>query len=115
MHDNRKITIAIWDMPNGETCKVSVSFPTFADMERVYSVHVQPIEKRDHGDGYTIEVYEPRRGYRWKLETAARYSRKRLEALAEDPDTFEKARNMFRRVLADLPTPTTPTPTSAEV
>lgn len=111
--DNRKITIAVWDLPNGETAKISVSFPTFADMAKVYSLHVQPMRLEQY-DGHTIERYDPRRGYRTTLETAARYSRKRLEALAEEPDTFEKARNIFRRVLADLPTPTT-TPTSAEV
>lgn len=99
--DNRRINIAAWDMPNGEVCKVTVSYPTVAGLERVYSVSVQPMEvtRDEHG---TLERYNPRRGYRWKLETAPRYSRKRLEALAEDPDTMDKARNMFRRCLADL-------------
>lgn len=105
MHDNRKITIAVWDMPNGETAKVSVSFPTFADMARVYTLHVQPVRVHEHSDGHTIERYNPRRGYRMTLETATRYSRKRLEALAEDPATFERARGMFARVVADS-TPT---------
>ena len=105
MYDNRKITIAVWDMPNGETAKVSVSFPTFADMAKVYALHVQPMTLEQY-DGHTIERYEPRRGYRTTLETAPRYSRKRLEAIAADPATFELARGMFARVVADS-TPTT--------
>lgn len=99
--DNRRINIAVWDMPNGEVCKVTVSYPTLTGLDRVYSVSVQPMTL-EAGDGYTMERYNPRRGYRWKLETAPRYSRKRLEALAADPDTMDKARNMFRRCLADL-------------
>ena len=102
--DNRRIHIAVWDMPNGETAKVSVSFPTFADMAKAYSVHVQPMTL-EKGNGYTMERYEPRRGYRMTLETDTRYNRKRLEALAEDPATFERARGMFARVVADS-TPT---------
>lgn len=104
MYDNRKITIAVWDMPNGETAKVSASFPTFADMARVYTLHIQPMTL-EKINGYTVEQYNPRRGYRMTLETATRYSRKRLEALAEDPATFERARGMFARVVADS-TPT---------
>ena len=104
--DNRRITIAVWDMPNGETAKVSVSFPTFADMDKVYALHVQPVRLREYSDGHTIEHYNPRRGYRTTLETAPRYSRKRLEALAEDPATFERARGIFARVVADSTTTT---------
>lgn len=103
--DNRTIAIAVWAMPNGETAKVSVSFPTFADMSRVYTLHVQPMRLEQY-DGHTIERYNPRRGYRTTLETAPRYSRKRLEALAADPDTFERARGMFARVVADSTTTT---------
>jgi hypothetical protein len=103
--DNRRIAIAVWDLPNGETARVSVSFPTFADMAKVYALHVQPMRLEQY-DGHTIERYEPRRGYRTTLETAPRYSRKRLEAIAEDPATFERARGMFARVVADS-TPTT--------
>lgn len=99
--DNRRINIAVWDMPNGEVCKVTVSYPTVAGLERVYGVSVQPMTLEPR-DGYTVERYSPHRGYRWKLEAAPRYSRKRLEALAEDPDTLDKARNMFRRCLADI-------------
>lgn len=99
--DNRRINVATWDMPNGEVCKVSVSFPTFADMAKVYSLHVQPMTL-EKGNGYTMERYEPRRGYRWQLETATRYSRKRLEQLAADDLTMDKAQAMFRRVLADI-------------
>jgi hypothetical protein len=99
--DNRRINIAVWDMPNGEVCKVTVSYPTVAGLDRVYSVSVQPmtISRDEYG---TLERYTPSRGYRWKLEAAPRYSRKRLDTLAEDPDTFDKARNMYRRCLADI-------------
>lgn len=99
--DNRRITIAVWDMPNGETAKVSVSFPTFADMAKVYALHVQPMRLEQY-DGHTIERYEPRRGLRMTLETAPRYSRKRLEAIAEDPATFEKARALGQIILSDV-------------
>jgi hypothetical protein len=100
-HDNRRVTIAKWDMPNGEIAKVTVSYPTVAGLTRAYSLHVQPmtLEARD---GYTMERYEPRRGYRSTLEAAPRYSLKRLEALAESPDTFTLARAMFARCMADL-------------
>ena len=100
--DNRTITIALWTMPNGEDCKVSVSYPTVNGLTRVYSVDVQPIERREHTDGVTIECYVPSRGYRSALESAPRYSRKRLETLAEDPYTFERARRMFDRCVADV-------------
>lgn len=102
MNDSRTITIAIWTMPNGEDCKVSVSYPTVNGLPRVYSVHVQPIERREHTDGATIECYVPSRGYRSALESAPRYSRKRLEALAEDPAVRNLARGMFDRCVADI-------------
>jgi len=104
--DNRKITIAIWDMPNGETAKVYVSFPTLADMAKVYTLHVQPVRLREYSDGYTTEHYNPRRGYRTTLAIATRYSRKRLKAISEEPETLAFARNLYARVVADL-TPTT--------
>ena len=100
--DNRSINIAIWTLPTGEDCRVTVAYPTFAGLERAYSVTVQPIERREHADGATIEVYTPSRGYRSRLEAAARYSRKRLEALAADPATFDLARRMFDRCAADV-------------
>lgn len=101
MTDPRRITIALWDLPNGETCKVTVAYPTVAGLTRAYTLHVQPVtvERRD---GYTMERYTPSRGYRATLEAAARYSRKRLETLAEAPDTFALARALYARVLEEV-------------
>jgi hypothetical protein len=99
--DNRRIAIAAWNMPSGEIAKVTVSYPTVAGLTRAYSLHVQPMTL-EAGDGYTMERYEPRRGYWSTLEAAPRYSRKRLEALAESPDTFTLARAMFALCTADL-------------
>jgi hypothetical protein len=99
--DNRRIHVALWDLPNGETCKITVSYPTLPGANRTYMVHAQPLTVESH-DGYTVERYSPHRGYRMRLEAAPRYSRRRLEALAESPDTFALARGMFDRVLADV-------------
>lgn len=99
--DPRHVHIAVWDLPNGETARVTVRYPTLSGMERVYSLHVQPVTMETH-DGYVIERYSPHRGYRMRLEEATRYSRKRLEALAEDPAVRNLARGMFDRVLADV-------------
>lgn len=100
--DNRRINIAAWDMPNGEVCKVTVSYPTVAGLDRVYSLSVQPTEVSRDEYG-TMERYNPRHGYRCTLEAAPRYGRKRLEALAADPATLETARAMFARCVAALP------------
>ena len=100
-NDPRKINIALWDLPNGETCKVTVRYPTVAGLTRAYTLHVQPVTF-EPGDGYTVERYSPHRGYRMTLEAAPRYSRKRLETLAESPDTFTAARNLFDRCAADV-------------
>ena len=99
--DNRRIHIALWDLPNGETCKVTVSYPTLPGANRTYMVHVQPLTVESH-DGYSVERYSPHRGYRTTLEAAPRYSRKRLEALAEDPAVRDLARGMFDRCVADV-------------
>ena len=99
--DPRRIHVAIWTLPNGEDARVTVSYPTTNGLQRVYSLHVQPIERREHTDGYTVEYYTPSRGYRYALESAPRYSRKRLEALAADPYTFERARRIFDQCAAE--------------
>jgi hypothetical protein len=93
--DPRRIHVAVWTLPNGEEARVTVAYPTFGP--RGYTLHVQPIERRTHEDGYVTEVYTPSRGYRMHLEDAARYSRRRLEALAEDPAVRDLARGMFDR------------------
>ena len=95
--DPRRIHVAIWTLPNGEEARVTVAYPTMQGLERAYSLHVQPIERVTHSDGYVIEYYTPSRGYRTRLETAARYSRRRLEALAKDAQVRELARGMFER------------------
>lgn len=100
-NDPRSINIALWDMPNGETAKVTVSYPTIAGLTRAYTLHVQPLTV-ETGDGCTMERYTPSRGYRTTLEAAPRYNRKRLEALAASPSTFEVARRMYERCLADV-------------
>jgi hypothetical protein len=100
-NDPRHIHVALWDLPNGETVRVTVRYPTMAGTERAYTLHVQPLTF-ERGDGYTVERYSPHRGYRMRLEAAARYSRKRLEALAEDPAVRDLARGMFDRCAADV-------------
>jgi len=98
--DPRRLHVAVWTLPSGEDVRVTVAYPTFGP--RGYTLHVQPIERRTHEDGYVVEVYEPRRGYRMHLEDAARYSRRRLEALAGDPATLERARGLYARCVEDL-------------
>lgn len=101
--DPRRIHVAVWTLPNGEDARVTVAYPTLAGLERAYTLHVQPIEIRRYvnecraAEGYTVETYTPSRGYRMRLESAARYSRRRLEALAEDPTVRELARGLFER------------------
>lgn len=99
----RYIHVALWDLPNGETVRVTVRYPTLGleRGERAYTLHVQPLTF-ERGDGYTVECYSPHRGYRMRLEATARYSRKRLEALAEDPAVRDLARGMFDRCVADV-------------
>ncbi len=100
--DPRRIHVAIWTLPNGEDARVTVAYPTMNGLERAYTLHVQPIETRRYEDGYTVETYTPSRGYRMRLESAARYSRRRLEALAEDPSVRQLARQMFQRCADDV-------------
>ena len=91
--DPRYIHVALWDLPNGETVRVTVRYPTLGlerGTERAYTLHVQPLTF-ERGDGYTVECYSPHRGYRM-----------RLEALAEDPAVRDLARGMFDRCAADV-------------
>jgi hypothetical protein len=99
--DNRKINLP--SIPLDETHRIAVylTFPTCTGLARVYSLHVQPMETRTYSDGHSVEVYEPRRGYRVRLEDAPRYSRKRLEALAADPATLALAERIAERVRAE--------------
>ena len=92
--DNRKIDLP--SIPLDATHRIAcyVTFPTRNGLERVYSLHVQPMETRTYSDGHSVEVYEPRRGYRVPLEDAPRYSRRRLEALA----TFATTRALAERI-----------------
>lgn len=95
---SRKIRIAMWDMSNGQTAMVEVSYPTFSDMKKEYVLSVQPTTIDERG----MERYFPRQGYRYSLETASRFSEKKLEALSVSPDTFRIARVMLERCEDDL-------------
>lgn len=95
---SRKIRIAMWDMSNGQIAMVEVSYPTMGGSRKEYTVSVQPTTIDDRG----MERYFPRQGYRYTLETAARFSEKRLEALSQSPDTFRIARSMFAECEDDL-------------
>jgi len=99
--DNRKINLP--SIPLDETHRIAcyVMFPTCTGLERVYSLHVQPMETRTYSDGHRLEVYEPRRGYRARLEASPRYNRKRLEALAAAPETLALAQQIAERVRAE--------------
>ena len=99
--DNRRREIARLPIPGSDDVSiVTVSYPTFADMRRVYSLHVQPtrIETRD---GATIYRYTPSEGYRMTIEEAPRYSARRLDALAADPHVFAMAEGLHAHVLRD--------------
>ena len=99
--DNRRREIARLPIPGSDDVSiVTVSYPTFADMRRVYSLHVQPtrIETRD---GATIYRYTPSEGYRMTIEEAPRYSARRLDALATDPHVFAMAEGLHAHVLRD--------------
>ena len=100
-NDNRRREIARLPIPGSDDVSiVTVSYPTFADMRREYSISVQPtrIECGDYG---TVYRYNPREGYRMTLEAAPRYSARRLDALAADPATLAFAERMHANVLAD--------------
>lgn len=100
MH-KRSIRIAIWNIPGSDAVAVvTVSYPTLAGIRRAYTVDVQPMTLETR-DGYTVERYAPREGYRAVLEDAPRYSAKRLDTWSQDPATFETARRMFARICAD--------------
>ena len=99
--DNRKIDLPSIELDATHRIACYVMFPTCTGLERVYSLHVQPMETRTYSDGHRVEVYEPRRGYRARLEASPRYNRKRLEALAADPATLELAQKIAERVRAE--------------
>ena len=95
---SRKIRIAMWDMSNGQTAMVEVSYPTLGSGRKEYSLSVQPTTIDERG----MERYFPRQGYRYTLEVAARFSEKKLEALSQSPDTFRIARGMLAECEDDL-------------
>jgi hypothetical protein len=99
--DNRKINLPNVALDAAHRIACYVTFPTCTGLDRVYSLHVQPMETRTYSDGYSVEVYEPRRGYRVRLEDAPRYSRKRLEALAAAPETLALAERIAECVRAE--------------
>jgi hypothetical protein len=95
---SRKIRIATWQMSNGQIAMVEVSYPTMGGSRKEYSLSVQPTTIDERG----LERYFPRQGYRCVLETAARFSEKRLDQLSQSPDTFSLARDMFQRCEEDV-------------
>ena len=97
---SRKIRIAMWDMSNGQTAMVEVSYPTLGSGRKEYSLSVQPTTIDERG----MERYFPRQGYRYTLEVAARFSEKKLEALSMSPDTFDMARKLFVECECDVRT-----------
>ena len=99
--DNRRREVARFPIPGSEDVSiVTVSYPTFADMRRAYSLHVQPtrIVIRDNA---AIYHYTPSEGYRMLIEEAPRYSARRLEALAADPNVLAVAERMHALVVSD--------------
>ena len=99
--DNRKIDLPSIEIDATHRIAVYLTFPTCTGLARVYSLHVQPTERRTYSDGAVIDVYTPSRGYRVRLEESPRYSRKRLEALAVDPATLALAQQIAERVRAE--------------
>lgn len=95
---SRKIRIAMWQMSNGQTAMVEVSYPTFSDMKKEYILSVQPTTIDERG----MERFFPRQGYRYTLEVASRFSEKKLEALSQHPITFNTARVMLAECENDL-------------
>lgn len=100
--DNRRITVARWEMPDNEVCEIQVWYPTVKDMKRQYNLSVQPMEIKRYSDGVVMHHYVPTRGYRTVIETAERYNRKRLEEIAARPEVIELARKMYERCLLDV-------------
>lgn len=95
---SRKIGIATWAMSNGQIAVVEVSYPTFSDMKKEYTLSVQPTTIDERG----MHRYFPRQGYRCTLQIANRFSEKKLEALSQSPYTFELARKMFDKCEEDV-------------
>jgi hypothetical protein len=80
---------------------VTVSYPTFADGERVYALHVQPTSF-EAWDGGVVHRYTPSEGMRARLSPAPRYSAKTLDALVTDPYVLTLAADMHARIVARL-------------
>lgn len=99
--DNRRREVARFPIPGSEDVSiVTVSYPTFADMRRAYTLHVQPTRIERH-DGATIHRYTPSEGYRMTIEDAPRYSARRLDALAADPAVLVVAERLHAHVVSD--------------
>jgi hypothetical protein len=97
MSASRRITIARHTLAPGRYVDVDVSYPTFRDVARRYSLSVQPVTVRPDG----ISVYVPVEGYRATVENAPRFNARRLEALAADPAVLALADQMVARVRED--------------
>jgi len=99
--DNRRADVATLPLAGTYTIHAYVTFPTFRDSPRRYSLHVQPLEEITREDGWTVTRYTPSEGYRINIEDAPRYSRKRLEALATHPDVLATVERIAERIRAE--------------
>jgi hypothetical protein len=78
---------------------VTLSYPTFRDATRVYSLVVMPVRrKKEHG--CVSESYMLGDGMRLTVEHAPRFSAKRLAALATDPKVLEAATKMHAQIMS---------------
>ena len=97
--DNRRREITRFPIPGTDKVNVvTVSYPTFPDMRRAYSLAVQPtrFETDDYG---TIARYVPAEGRRVYIEDAPRYSARKLESLAADPAVLAVAEQLHAAIV----------------
>ena len=99
--DNRRADVATLPLEGAYTIHAYVTFPTFTDGPRRYSLHVQPVERVTYSDGYSVDRYTPSEGYRVSIEDAPRYSRKRLETLTTHPDVLGLVQRIAERIRAE--------------
>ena len=87
----------------GELIIATVRYPSAGDTysAKAYTLDVQPYESVTSHDGYVVQRYTPSRGYRTVIESAARFSAKRLDALTGDPRVTEMVQRLVDRVIAD--------------
>ena len=102
MSDNRRREVTRFPIPGSDKVNVvTVSYPTFADMERVYSLSVQPTSFEAF-DGGVVHRYTPSEGMRARIMDAPRYSAKTPDSLVTDPRVLSLAADMHARIVARL-------------